>query len=392
MKAKKNVTIIMTVLLIFSLMFFCACDFSRLLGNSDEEDEPYESVLIFEENTDGTYTVRGRNRQDTSIVIPETYRGKPVTGIGDEAFFGYDGLVEVILSKNITSIGEYAFAYCSALETIDLVNVETLEDWAFFVSGLKYITIPESVTYIGNGAFTACDYLEEINFNASSLDYTEGGIFAAAGEEGNGIVVNFGDNITKIPDRLFYVYGVRPKITHVYMGNSVEIIGEGAFSTCSELAYIVISENVKEIGAEAFSSCYDLMYVEYNAKNIETVGEDLFLNAGLRGGMVINFSQSVEEIPADLLYVERGNLVPKVNYVIIGSNVVSIGARALYRYQDAYYMGSAEEWEEITVGESNGFSSSSFPFFYSETEPIEDENLNYSYWHYDAENRTPVLW
>ena len=52
------------------------------------------------------------------VIIPSTYRGKPVTGIGDFAFYGCSTIESVIIPESIESIGEGAFCLCSALESI----------------------------------------------------------------------------------------------------------------------------------------------------------------------------------------------------------------------------------------------------------------------------------
>jgi len=64
------------------------------------------------------------------------------------------------MSNNVTSIGPYAFAYCSKLKSVE---------------------IPDSVTSIGDGAFMSCSLLEKINVSASNLSYKdiEGVLYSA---------------------------------------------------------------------------------------------------------------------------------------------------------------------------------------------------------------------
>ena len=72
-----------------------------------------------------------------SLTIPATYKGLPVTEIGNRAF-RYSELTSITIPSTVTTIGDYAFSSCSRL---------------------KSISIPSSVTSIGSYAFSHCDYL-----------------------------------------------------------------------------------------------------------------------------------------------------------------------------------------------------------------------------------------
>ena len=83
-----------------------------------------ENCLRFLPSEDARgYVVSGLLKTDsTYIEIPDRYRGKPVTGIGDRAFEGCKSLVSVALPASILSIGEKAFSECVSLEEIDIPN------------------------------------------------------------------------------------------------------------------------------------------------------------------------------------------------------------------------------------------------------------------------------
>jgi hypothetical protein len=93
-------------------------------------------------------------------------------------------------------------------------------------------------------------------------------IFSYAGQSGNGITVNIGANVTKIPA---YLFGgsVSPKIATVKFanGSECESIGNYAFNGCSSLTSIEIPTSVLSIGAYAFYNCSRLtIYAEAESK------------------------------------------------------------------------------------------------------------------------------
>lgn len=60
---------------------------------------------------------RGR---DSSLIIPECVDERPVTVIGKKAFLGAKSLQNLALPENLVQIQDWAFAFCSNLESITL--------------------------------------------------------------------------------------------------------------------------------------------------------------------------------------------------------------------------------------------------------------------------------
>ena len=107
----------------------------------------------------------------TSVTI-----GNSVTSIGNFAFSDCVGLTSVIIGNSVTSIGEWAFYGCSSLTSVTIPNsVTSIGNHAFRnCSALTSVTIPNSVTTIGNCAFEGCIGLTEITSlapTAPSLGY-----------------------------------------------------------------------------------------------------------------------------------------------------------------------------------------------------------------------------
>lgn len=68
------------------------------------------------------------------------------------------------LPEGLTHIGQYAFYYCSALQSITIPNsVVSIASYAFYdCNGFASITIPDNVTTIGKQAFYSCDNLVSV--------------------------------------------------------------------------------------------------------------------------------------------------------------------------------------------------------------------------------------
>lgn len=100
------------------------------------------------------------------VVIPKTvtYNGTnyTVTGIGERAFIGCDGLTNVTIPETVTTIGPYAFYKCTGLSIITIPDaVISIGKEAFFqCKGLTNITIGKSMASIGEYAFFECSKLK----------------------------------------------------------------------------------------------------------------------------------------------------------------------------------------------------------------------------------------
>ena len=192
------------------------------------------------------------NTSITSIEIPNS-----VTSIGDYAFEYCSGLTSITIPNSVTSLGNYAFSGCSGLTSIEIPNsVTSIGNGAFYgCSGLTSVTIPNSVTSIGESAFKGCSGLTSITIpnSVTSIGYCAFESTAWYNNQSEGVVY---------AGKFLYRYkGTMPANTSIVVKEGTTQICNSAFSGCSGLTSVTIPNSVTSIGGEAFYRCNNLKTV-----------------------------------------------------------------------------------------------------------------------------------
>ena len=150
-------------------------DISELMRQDEKLSQFFEKFLgIDYYNFDGTWIYTGQPiPNDLAEYLKNIVVSNNVTSIGDYTFEVCTRLKSITIPNSVTSIGYRAFAYCSSLPSIDIPNsVASIGDCAFEgCLSLESITIPNNVENIGDSAFDKCPNLIVYTNNDYAIDY-----------------------------------------------------------------------------------------------------------------------------------------------------------------------------------------------------------------------------
>lgn len=167
------------------------------------------------------------------ITIPDC-----VKEINCEAFKNCSSIKCINISSETVAIGDYAFAECHSLQTIQ---------------------IPESVRKLGKGIFRCCSLLQSVCIPT--------GVQVIAADTFSGCralqTVQIPESVLEIGEHAFYGCS---SLQTIQIPNCIKKIAPGMFEGCSSLQNIQIPEDVVEIGANAFNGCTSLESIQLPPK------------------------------------------------------------------------------------------------------------------------------
>ena len=109
----------------------------------------------------GDYAYYNCDHLPESFTIPES-----VLKIGLEAFGHNNGIKNLTLGKNVTTIGQSAFSQCSLEEVTLNEKLTYIPPYCFDMClNLKSVTLPNAMKTIGEYAFKSNSYLESVTIN-----------------------------------------------------------------------------------------------------------------------------------------------------------------------------------------------------------------------------------
>lgn len=228
-----------------------------------------------------TVTITKYTGTESTVILPSTISGWPVTKIGEAALKDNTTITSVTIPGSVTEIGANAFAGCTNLTSVtyggdwsnltiqsgnpavqDAANAPLFDfefippdNTAVIVTNYKYngaaadVTIPsryqgKPVTTIGHAAF----------FNSAVTSVT------------------IPDSVTSISDAAFINC---PKLTNISIPNSVTYIGFSAFSSCTSLKSITLPSSLSFISGALFLGCSQLTTIHIPV-SVTSIGNNAF--------------------------------------------------------------------------------------------------------------------
>ena len=218
--------------------------------------------------------------------------GDNITKIGNLNFdnrkSSYPNLKNVVLAPSVKMIGRSAFYELSALETINLESVTSIDQASFAESGLKALNFNQSDVSIGVNAFADCESLETVN--VKGLTY----------------------------------------------------IGESAFESCSKLTSFTCDSTIPQLSSAVFKGCSSLNQINLKAVKIEDYA---FINCAALSHF--DFSET-ENIGA---YAFAYTPIKKANFTLL-KTIGEDAFLECSNFTSICYHGSKTEWDAIASGSS----------------------------------------
>ncbi|MBQ5334421.1 MAG: leucine-rich repeat protein [Oscillospiraceae bacterium] len=282
--------------------FFSAAPLTAYAEETPESKE--NSSFYYEKYSDHIVISFPKSRTDSTLTIPSTIDGLPVTEIGIYAFQTCE-FTSVTLPDTLKVIGKYSFGFCKNLTSI---------------------TLPDSLEFIDLKAFEDCTSLREVNFPdkmvmTGEFSFLNTPWLDAQRQKDPMVIVNGalvdGQTLTgevKIPSTVQYIAGSafsgNEKITSIVVPSSVKQIKEGTFYRCSNLTSAELN-GCTSIGHYAFGACNKLTDLKISGKlqNIELYG---FVDNTATATITFYGSQSAwdqVEKPSDDAFLQRARMV-----------------------------------------------------------------------------------
>ena len=306
--------LIVSLVLCLLVNVFSACEkvdngSSSTGGVQNEEKVQLESEgLEYKLLADNTYQVVGLGDcLDSDLIIPSVWKGKPVSSVGEKAFYQRGRLRSVKLPDSILALEKKAFSNCRNLAAVDLGNgLERIGEYAFSeCRSIKHLTIPDSVITIESNAFVSSNALMYVRLGKSVKTIGESAFHGTSL-----ITITIPNSVVEIGGCAF----VSQRLIEICNDSSVEIIKKvGSYAEnvkniysstqgasklsldenkciiypdeenkilvgyVGEKTELSIPEGITEIYARAFTYCKGLAKVEI-PKSVKSIGNDAFSN------------------------------------------------------------------------------------------------------------------
>ncbi len=324
---KRNLSLLLAMTIVFSSMYvgLSEVDFEGLFAVRAKAAGT--SNLTFTLNSDGkSYSVTDCDTSVTGeIVIPDTYNGLPVTGIGYSAFNGCTNLNAIVIPESIKTIGTSAFYGCVNLKDVyafDLAKWCEIEIYGdsyysnplcfaqnFYINGelITDLVIPDGVKSIGWYAFCGWKGLESVTIpdSVTSIGYRA---FAKSSYYNDSS--NWKNGLLYIGDRL--ICAQENFSGECFIDATTSFISEYAFESCKEIDSFAVDAN-------------NLYFIAQDGILYDKTGTTLVHYPAGKSDVSFTVSDNVVSVGAYAF-----NDCINLNTIIIPDSVTSLGEGAFY--------------------------------------------------------------
>ena len=182
---------------------------------------------------------------------------------------------------NITSIGSYAFYYCTNITFPTTLpdTITSIDSYAFQNCGnLRLTKLPDALTNIGKSAFRACPYLNITRIPDGVTIIEENAFYQCSSMA----LSELPSGLTKIQPYGFYncVEATFPSIP-----SGVTTITNYSFKYCEALEDLVIEGAITTVGTQAFYGCLKLKHLRLpNVTKAPSLTANAFQNTPIASG------------------------------------------------------------------------------------------------------------
>ena len=209
-----------------------------------------------------------------SSKIKKVVVSKGVTVIGDFSFAFCPNLTSVSLPKTLKSINQGAFYYCPNLTKISIPKkVKTIGTGAFASTGITGVVIPKGVNSIANNTFDSCRNLKSVTIPSSVKTIGSGAFRDCRGLTS----VSIPASVTSIGYDAFKNCSSLVKVAVPVSG--LNSIGDYAFCNCPELSGFEVPLSVTSVGERAFANCYKFCQLWIGGKQKANLPSNVFENS-----------------------------------------------------------------------------------------------------------------
>lgn len=276
-----------------------------------------------------------------------------ITGIYNYAFAYCSALktVDTLFGGNLTYLGDSAFCFCSSLETVDLSGVnaafyfpESSGYQFYYCTSLKTVILPEdceNFTAFGINTFCECTSLETINLPDTLTSIGVQAFWCCSSLKN--ITWPTSGNLTTIGNSAFY-YCI--SLETLSLPEGITTLGSNVFSYCRALSTVNLPESLIVTGESMFSECLNLVTVT-GGENVTTVAASTFYLCKLLDDSMFASMTSIESIGTHAFYQCEA-----FETVTLTENICYIGDNAFLSCSSMTAIVIPEGKAELTIGVS----------------------------------------